>query len=247
LKNILNFLDKYSAKSDTYTFKFFGRPLAYFLSEFMSKYVTANQVTYFRAVLVIISLSFIAIDHNIYFNIGVLLFFLNIVFDAVDGQIARKKNNASYWGKFLDGYIDSVSYALLPFVCAINLLLKDTSSLDIILCLLLFYSSLLYLLECFFRERLVFYREWIIKENINLKEKLFFNSRINIYLANTFYDLVHLLLLGVLILVPLKVFYSCIVIIYIYTVTIRLIALVIVASNNLRVHRKSKFKPAKDI
>ena len=124
--------------------------------------------------------------------------------------------------------------------------LKDTSFLDIILCLLLFYSSLLYLLECFFRERLVFYREWIIKENINLKEKLFFNSRINIYLANTFYDLVHLLLLGVLILVPLKVFYSCIVIIYIYTVTIRLIALFIVASDNLRVHRKSKFKPAKD-
>ena len=57
--------------------------------------MTANQVTYFRAVLVIISLSFIAIDHHIYFNIGVLLFFLNIVFDAVDGQIARKKNNSS--------------------------------------------------------------------------------------------------------------------------------------------------------
>jgi len=246
MKKILNFIDKYSSKDDTYTFKLFGRPLAHLLSLILVRYVTANQVTYFRTIFTIIALALMIFDQNILFSIGIILFLLLNVLDAVDGEIARIKDSASFWGKFLDGYVDNTSYALLPFVFAINLLLNDITFINVILIILLFSSSLLYLLECFFRERLVFYREWILKENFNLKENKFFKTKLNSYFANSFYDLTHLLLVGVLIFMSIEVFFMCIVLLYFYVTIIRIILLFISASNHLRVHRKSRFKTAQD-
>ena len=102
---------------DELAMKFLIRPLSIPLSLPLIKYtnVTPNHVTVFAFVLVLISAIFFFFGG--YFNqiIGGILSFLYIVFDCVDGNIARVKKLKSLKGRWLDGVFGFISYPLIVF------------------------------------------------------------------------------------------------------------------------------------
>ena len=60
-----------------------------------------NQISYIR--LFVAFLSLIILSYG-YYAQGVLLFFISYIIDCIDGNIARIKNRASYYGKYFDGF-----------------------------------------------------------------------------------------------------------------------------------------------
>ncbi len=242
MKSITAYFDKFASKDDPYCFRYFARPLSAFLLVFCGKFVSANQVTYIRIFSMLVVFILMAIPNIFTFKIACVIFLFNTILDTLDGAIARKNDNASYWGKFLDGYADSVSLSLLPFAGAIHILLTDPSTNHIFISILLFLATFLFIIENYFRERLVFYREWILRENSKLQSNEFFTSKISVYAFNSFFDVVHFLILAVIIFVPIKIFFIFIIFLYFYFTTIWLFIMFLYASKNLRIYKKSKFK-----
>ena len=88
---------------------------------FPSFFTILNLVSGFVGVLFLLDKNYDLIDYCIY---------LSLVFDFLDGFIARKLNATSKFGKHLDSFADLISFGLLP-----SLILYDwfsiNSSIDI--------------------------------------------------------------------------------------------------------------------
>lgn len=91
-----------------------GRPFVYFIFgpvvKFLVKFgVSANLVTFLGTLFTcIFSLWLIPANHLI---IGPIVITLVVLFDSLDGQIARFTNTASVWGAFLDSTLDRIADA----------------------------------------------------------------------------------------------------------------------------------------
>ena len=243
MKYLIEFFDKFSSRDDSYSFRYFARPLSALLLKICGRYFSANQVTYFRLILILIFFILMCLPNIYFFKLGCILFILNIILDNLDGALARKNDNASYWGKFLDGYLDNLALILIPLSGAIRFNIYNSNNLDFILSLFLLFSTIFYLLEFAYRERLVFYREWILKENNKLKLNKFFISRLTIYGANTFNDLVFIAVFAVLFFISIKAFFIIIILLFNYFLIIRSYNLILLSYKNFKIYRKSKFKP----
>jgi CDP-diacylglycerol--glycerol-3-phosphate 3-phosphatidyltransferase len=93
-------------------------------------FVTPNMVTMLRFVLIPFVLWFLYIGN---FEIGVPLFLFAALTDALDGSLARVRNNITQWGSFYDPVADKIlvgSVVLLVVVQHLNVVL----GLLIILC-----------------------------------------------------------------------------------------------------------------
>ena len=110
----------------------------------------------------------------------------------MDGDLARKNDNASFWGKFLDGFIDSVGYALIPIAGSINILMHDYNSEELFFIILMILSTTLVLIENFLRERVSFYREWIRNNEKKIESNLFFKQKTRVIFPRLFIDTVHI-------------------------------------------------------
>lgn len=78
--------------------------------------LTANQITIFSLFLVLIGILFLFLNFKILFIIFLILAY---TFDNVDGIWARLKNQTSEFGKFFDGFMDSVKYFIIDIVLII--------------------------------------------------------------------------------------------------------------------------------
>ena len=84
---------------------FSDRILARILLPFIPKFITPNMITWFR----FITLPFVAyllwIEN---YQTGLILFFLSAFSDAVDGALARTRNQVTEWGKTFDPLADKI-------------------------------------------------------------------------------------------------------------------------------------------
>tara|TARA_B100001996_G_scaffold382920_1_gene376321 strand:+ start:14842 stop:15576 length:735 start_codon:yes stop_codon:yes gene_type:complete len=101
------------AKLDFKRFAFHNIVLRYISFYFTPFFISfnPNQISYIR--LFVAFLSLIILSYGYYFQ-GVLLFFISYIIDCIDGNIARIKNQASYYGKYFDGFGDSAVEIITP-------------------------------------------------------------------------------------------------------------------------------------
>ena len=87
--------------------------------------VSANGATFIRCFLSLVGFTLLCLGQQATYNWGISLLLFSVVMDSVDGQLARVLDQASYFGKFLDGLVDSVTEIGLPFFLGIYLYLRS--------------------------------------------------------------------------------------------------------------------------
>ena len=109
LKNLINELKIVNSKqiSNPYSLEALFKIIAIYLTPlFYYLKINANQLTWMHFItsasgaIVIIALGY---DYYAY---GVTLYFLGVMMDFCDGSIARISNNATFYGRFLDGLLE---------------------------------------------------------------------------------------------------------------------------------------------
>lgn len=130
IKDIIKSQD-YSKVPSNFLFKYLFIPLAWPLTFILINLgVSPNQATYIRIIIHLIAYLFILIGS---FITGYILIYLAIIFDCVDGQIARTKNNATYFGKFLDGWIDCIFEVSFVIFIALTISQQEEGIINIAL------------------------------------------------------------------------------------------------------------------
>lgn len=101
--------------------RIFLKPISKKIAQFFNNYtsITPNQVSAFGFLLTITTILFIIKKPTEIFIISVLLF-ASIIFDKVDGDLARIKKIASPKGQYVDGFLDIVGEILLISAWAIS-------------------------------------------------------------------------------------------------------------------------------
>ena len=113
---------KAKKEHDEYTvriIKIMVRPLARFVIKHTT--FTPNQVSFLSLIVGITSVIFIAWGGYFFTLIGASLAFLYLVFDIIDGQIARVKGLTSKLGAWLDGILSFVLIPLMLLATAVGL------------------------------------------------------------------------------------------------------------------------------
>ena len=146
-----------SDKSPMMTYVF--RPLSFLVTPaVMSLGLSANQVTYVGGALGVASLALFAVGGHGLWVAGVALFSLYFLMDAVDGNVARITDSATYFGKFLDGAVDTLLISLLPASVGLGLYVETAQPTWLVVgaanCVLLLFA--LYTMT-----RFSFHREWM--------------------------------------------------------------------------------------
>jgi phosphatidylglycerophosphate synthase len=84
------------------------RQISYLLTPlFVMLNISANGVTCIHFVGSLIAVFIITLGSQVALAIGISLFFFFCIIDCVDGNIARLKNQTSFYGRFIDGIVDT--------------------------------------------------------------------------------------------------------------------------------------------
>ena len=144
---------------------FITRPLSILLTIPLSDLnITPNQITSVRIILQSVVILLIFFTSEIYFLILLILYFIfSDVLDFVDGNFARYKNKASYFGKLFDTTFDN-SLNFIFFIAVLYNLSNSDYSFKF------FSSSYYYIFFCLY---LIFF--WFEKYS-SLLAKQFFNE-----------------------------------------------------------------------
>jgi len=109
------------------------------LSALQRLHVTPNQVTIFGTLLNVAAAALIALDHLVYAGIA---FLLAGCCDMLDGALARRAQQSTKWGAFLDSTLDRVSEGVVLAAIA-YLLASQGHALDASLAALALLGSVL--------------------------------------------------------------------------------------------------------
>ena len=143
-------------------FAFLIRPLSFVLTPvFLSLGVSANQVTYLGCGIGVVSLVLLAWGTHLTWILGFVFFVLQMLMDAIDGNLARMTNSATYLGKFLDGLSDMLLLSLVPGAVGLGLYIDREESMWLLLGAA---NSLVILFSAYFITRYSFHREWLRSE-----------------------------------------------------------------------------------
>lgn len=155
---------------DSFLYARLWRPVANLITPFFyNAGFTANQVTYLRLVIALIGLALFFFMNVPFVHIAIMLIaWLCIVMDCVDGNVARLTDGASYWGKFIDGLTDFTFIQLGPLAAGISLSVHYGRDDMLILGSLITTSTLISQMA---RARLSFMREWMISETGPLNDE----------------------------------------------------------------------------
>jgi len=99
--------------ADFVLIRYLYRPLSFFpAAVLISMGLTANKVTVLNfAILAAVGLLFLQ-GSRLYILLGAILFCVYQVLDCVDGNIARYHRRATYYGKIIDGCVDTATVLL---------------------------------------------------------------------------------------------------------------------------------------
>ena len=101
-------------------FNYITRPTAWpFTVVFARLGFGPNGATAFRIVVTLLAFAAFLAPDPAMFWVGCGLFYFALVLDHVDGQLARLQDQASYFGKFFDGLIDSLAEVPFPLILGI--------------------------------------------------------------------------------------------------------------------------------
>ena len=96
--------------------KYISRKISIYITKlFLKAGISANQATVIDFLLVIIGGVFFIFTSPIYWLTGILFFFLYLLVDCVDGEIARYSKSSSQFGSFLGGVVDWITW---PYILA---------------------------------------------------------------------------------------------------------------------------------
>jgi phosphatidylglycerophosphate synthase len=114
--------------------KYFYRPLSFPLTPFFLRLgFSANGVTCLNLLFGVLAATCFVFGSYTLWRIGAIIFVAEKLLDYVDGNIARVKDNASYFGKFLDGVIDTFVLMIIPILMGWGLYLAFNKSRFIIM------------------------------------------------------------------------------------------------------------------
>jgi len=99
------------------------------------------MITFLGFIINIIAAYFILTNKLI---VGGILVWLGLIFDFVDGEIARLKNLQSNFGEWFDGVLDRVGDIFIMGAIAINVFFHNQNFYVLALCLLAFISTTLW-------------------------------------------------------------------------------------------------------
>ena len=71
--------------------------------------LTPNQITIFNFFIGLTSIYLICFNHE-FFQLGILCFFLSMIIDHIDGNVARYKKAGSFLGRFIDALFDAIIF-----------------------------------------------------------------------------------------------------------------------------------------
>lgn len=143
--------------------RWFGRPAANWITPaFYNRGWSANGVTALRALMALFGLLCLTFPSYAGALAASLMFYLCFVLDCIDGNLARLRDTASYWGKFIDGLTNSVFVMLMSLAAGIGLAWQGES-----VCWLLAGSltTTVALASQMTRNRLSFMRELMVNQS----------------------------------------------------------------------------------
>ena len=118
LKEIV-YSQNYKKLHSIFLVKYLFIPMAWPITwVFVNLGVAPNQVTFFRIPILIIIFILILLNHTI---AAYCLLYFSFVLDCVDGQICRVANKASVFGKFFDGWVDTIYDLAFSVIIALSI------------------------------------------------------------------------------------------------------------------------------
>lgn len=117
LKDIYNSLPKNKNKNSSIFVRYFVRPISIFLSPLFLK-LSPNLISLIALFLAILSLYFLLKS----ILIGGIILLLWLIFDCIDGNIARYKNQYTLYGDYIDSLSSLLLVISLPLVIMLNLI-----------------------------------------------------------------------------------------------------------------------------
>ena len=124
--------------------------------------ISANVMTLFSFTFLIIS--FVSFCNGL-FLIGASSYFFAYILDFVDGNIARYFSKSNYFGKFIDGLVDSLTFLLFPSVAIGNVFfgkVHEFSDSELPLGII---NSFIFLFLAYFNVRIAYLRAEINNSN----------------------------------------------------------------------------------
>jgi phosphatidylglycerophosphate synthase len=148
---------------DYFALTWFGRPFANVITPiFYNRGWSANQVTGMRVVIAAIGVCLLLIPGFVSAIIAATIFYAVFVLDCVDGNIARLRGQASFFGKFIDGLADFIFILAGPTAAGIAIWWQDPQSPFLVLGAL---CTIVSVSNQMVRSRLSFTREWMINQS----------------------------------------------------------------------------------
>jgi phosphatidylglycerophosphate synthase len=137
IKRLISFLkvscDTQKAKERVFISRCIYRPVSFYISiPFVLLGFSANQVTWIRLGVALVSMVFLAADRHWAIVVGSLLYAIQVLLDYVDGNIARLSDKTSYLGSFLDGIVGVLADVLMPISVSLGLFLMPDQNLTFI-------------------------------------------------------------------------------------------------------------------
>lgn len=107
-------------ESSIYRFNWFEKRILRFFSIYItyaagSVGLTANGMTYISTIVGLTIPFFFFSGIPILWLVGALLFYLHLILDCSDGELARLNNTVSSYGKFLESALPSIVYPIIVF------------------------------------------------------------------------------------------------------------------------------------
>lgn len=113
-------------KMDVWVY-YFVRPLSFYVTYVLMKFkITANQATLISTLVSLLGSALLFTTNRLLTFIGLLILNLWIVFDCVDGNIARTTKKSSVYGEFLDGVSGYLYTILLYISLSVNVFLNSS-------------------------------------------------------------------------------------------------------------------------
>ena len=144
-----------------FSVRWFGRPIANLMTPmFYNSGWTADGVTVLRVLLAFVALGLLMSPWTYGPHAAGLLSVLCFIFDCLDGNLSRLHNNATFFGKFIDGIGDMVFLVLAPLATGIGIWLNGGDEIYLLLGGLVCCGALT---SQFFRVRIMFFEEWMVR------------------------------------------------------------------------------------
>lgn len=80
-----------------------------------------NSVTVLRTLIMVTGLAAVCIPTPLALYCGIGAYFLFVIMDLVDGNLSRLLDKASFFGKMMDGFVDTLGIVLLPLALGVHM------------------------------------------------------------------------------------------------------------------------------